>query len=564
MKDTSTPKKQGFFSRFVFPKSDWEKGHIEPASQITLADTFMFGAGTSTIAALYGNGRRAARQREITYQKWARMEGDPIVSSAVQLLVTAALGGHETTGNVVFIEETPIAKENKKLQGIVDDIRGLAHFFNRIAFQTAYTGCIFGDAYARVYSDRNGIVDISTDELFRPQLVQPFVRGGRTVGYTITTTKESFARLTVLQMARLKMPRMQWIPQYGVQEKSLRLDVEEDEFDKLPIMPDMVGGSLLYNAEIPFDNLEASLVGLVGQRWLDSIDEQILTVNMKDMSAEQQKRFLDSVKSMIQRSKQYAEQAVKRGFPVLERIRHVLPMWDDKQVISVGPANGGSTGRAGNITIDDVMVHARLLAGAIGVDLSMLGFADQLSGGLGEGGFFRVSAQAAERARVIRTALEDFFNQIIDIHTYKKHGVVFKPSERPWDINFYGSISALEAEKQRTRADAMNSGVILVQAMQAMKDLGADKEIMTEFLQKTMQLDEDQAKLFAKIVDAKTDDQSGMGGMMPPDAGGGGEEEWGGEQQQQAQRPTFKFKAKKQTEETSQATSEETGGEENA
>jgi hypothetical protein len=62
----------------------------------------------------------------------------------------------------------------------------------------------------------------------------------------------------------------------------------------------------------------------------------------------------------------------------------------------VGPANGGAPGRAATISIEDVMLHARMLAGALGVDLSMLVFADQLSGGAWRGGFFRVSAQAAD------------------------------------------------------------------------------------------------------------------------------------------------------------------------
>ena len=158
------------------------------------------------------------------------------------------------------------------------------------------------------------------------------------------------------------------------------------------------------------------------------------------------------------------------------------------------------------------MLHARLLSGSLGVDLSMLGFADQMAGGLGDGGFFRVSAQVAERARVIRVALADFFNKVVDIHTMRRYGVVFEDRNRPWVINFFGSISALEAEKQRTRTDAMNSGLLMVQAMQLMKELGATKEIMTEFLSKSMMLDEDQAKLYAKIVEAPNPGDEGMGG----------------------------------------------------
>jgi hypothetical protein len=391
----------------------------------------------------------------------------------------------------------------------------LAPLFNRVAFQVAYTGAVFGDAYARIYSDSRGVIDLYVDEMVRPPLVQPFERGARTVGFAVSIGERNFQRLDASQMARLKMPRTQWVPQYGVVEKALRLALTEDDIDSLPLMPGMAGGSLLYNAEEAYDNLSASLLGLVGQRWMDSIDEQMVGVNLESMTLEQQARFMESVKGMLQVSKLRAEQAVSTGRPVMERIRHIIPVFNEKQITTVGPSNGGQPGRASSISIEDVMLHARLLAGALGVDLSMLGFADQLSGGLGEGGFFRVSAQAAERARIIRVALEEFFNNIIDIHTMRRYGMVFDPKERPWDINFFGSISALEAEKQRTRNDAMNAGMLLVQSMQMLKEAGATKEILSEFLVKEMLLDEAQAKLYATIVDAKPPDD-GMGG------GGGG------------------------------------------
>jgi hypothetical protein len=91
--------------------------------------------------------------------------------------------------------------------------------------------------------------------------------------------------------------------------------------------------------------------------------------------------------------------------------------------------------------------------------------------------------------------------------------VVFPASERPCAINFYGSISALESEKQRTKSESMNGGVMLVQAMQMMKDMGATKDIMAEFLTKNMMLDDDHAKLFATIVDAKPPAEDAGGGF---------------------------------------------------
>ncbi|MDP1136682.1 hypothetical protein Q6325_28945, partial [Klebsiella pneumoniae] len=83
------------------------------------------------------------------------------------------------------------------------------------------------------------------------------------------------------------------------------------------LMPAMAGGSLLYAAEEPYNNLVSSLLGLVGQRWMDSIDEQMLTVNLNDMSKAHQKKFIESITAMLKRSKEVAEDAVKGGRPIL-------------------------------------------------------------------------------------------------------------------------------------------------------------------------------------------------------------------------------------------------------
>lgn len=472
----------------------------------------MYGAGVTSVASLLGSGNRAARARNSIYDKWSRMESDGIISTALGLLVTSALGGHETTGDIVFVEKSAAAKKDAKLGSMAEEIsESLSPLFNNIAFQMSYTASAFGDAYARIYADASGVVDINADELLRPPLVQPFERGSRTVGYAVSVGERNFERLSVSQVLRMKMPRTQWVPQHGVVEKSLRQAITEDDIENLPIMPSMAGGSLLYAAEEHYDNLVASLLGLVGQRWMDSIDEQMIGVNMESMTKEQQDSFLASITGMLQRSKALAEKAVKSGRPVMERIRHILPVFSEKQLTTVGPTNGGQPGRAANISIDDVMLHARLLAGSLGTDLSMLGFADQLAGGLGEGGFFRVSAQAAERARIIRVSLAESFNHAIDIHTMSRYGVVFDRRNRPCTINFSGSISALEAEKQRTRADSSNAGMLLLQAMQMLRDMGSSKEMVTDFLTKQMMLDESQAELYAgtlAVVKPKTEEEA--------------------------------------------------------
>lgn len=506
--------RQGWLAKLGMGSRAWKRENLPAAGEITPADTLLYGAGTTTVASLLASGTRQARTRAAIYDKWAQMESDPIVSGAVKLLVTAALGGHETTGDIVYIDKLPEAEQDAKLGALVDELRtDLIDELNRLAYPLAYQGAVFGDAYARVYADARGVRDIYIDELVRPPLVQPFERGSKTIGYAIYTGERQFQRLDAAQMVRLKMPRTHWVPQHGVFEKSLKIHLQADDVDALPLMPAMAGGSLIYPAEEPYDNLAASLLGLVGQRWMDSIDEQMLTVNLMDMSKDAQERFLGSITDMLKRSKAVAEAAVKGGRPVLERIRHIIPVFNEKQVTTVQSANGGQPGRAASITIEDVMLHARLLAGAVGVDLSMIGFADQMSGGLGEGGFFRTSAQAAESARVIRIALASALNRIIDIHTLRRYGLVFPASARPWRVTFYGSLSALESERQKTLQDGMTVGMTLVQTLQGLKDLGATRAIMEAFLLDTMQLDEEQAKLYAQIADLAGGGAEGAGGL---------------------------------------------------
>ena len=478
---------------------------------------------------LLGSGDRLARSRQQIYEHWSYMLGDPIVSTANTLITTSALGGHATSGDVVFIEPTAEVKaKDKRMAKLVEEIsKALSPMLNRHAFQLAYLGGGYGDSYSRLYSEQGrGVVDIYVDEMVNPATILPFEQGNRTVAYASCVGEKQITRLNMLQIARLKMPRRVFVPQVSVTEKVLRTMLDQDSLDKLPILPSAVGGSFLYEAETPFRNMNASLIGMVGQRWLDSIDEKVLGVQMAGATKEQQEAIAKSVQKMLLNSKKRAEDAVKQNRPILERIRHVLPIWNEKQVVNFDMGSAATSGRSGTMGIEDVMIHARMLAGVFGTDLGLLGFADQMPASLGEGGNFRTSAMVGERARVIRTALTECINHIINVHTYTRYGrMVFEEGSRPWQVNYYGSISALENEKQTTRERRMNSGSLLVQTIVAAKEAGFTTAQMQEFLSKEMMLEEAQAQMFASVVEAPPGPGMGGGDQF----GGGGDEPGGGD-----------------------------------
>lgn len=467
----------------------------------------------STSILLGGNSE--ARSRQQIYAKYQQMQQNSFINAGLRLHVTAALGGHESKGDVIFIECTPEAEKDPKKKKIIDDLNvDLKDLLNKNIYTLTFNAVSWGDGYARVYSqDKVGITDLMCDEMVLPPLVQPFEQGSRTVGYVVgTATNSSGVKLSTTQMIRVKMPRTLYTPQARVMQKAFKTAILEDDSSNLPYLPSLVGGSFLEGIEDPYNHLIMSISGMVGQRIQDGIDEALLTVNMTDMTHEQQKATMQNLEQMFAETAAQTAKAVKEGRSLLGKLRRFIPVWSDKQLVQLQGGTGSQ--RSGSITIDDVMFHAKQLSGGLGIDLAMLGFADLLSGGLGEGGFFRVSAQVAERSRMIRNAVTQAVNDLIDIHLYKKSGLAFSDADRPWAINFYSGISAQQKEAQDTKLSMMNTGGILIQTLAQLKELGLSPEVVKHLLSTQMMLDENSADLVAKgLASAKPPEgQDGLGG----------------------------------------------------
>lgn len=461
---------------------------------------------------LQGNGYEAVRNRQTIYLKWASMQADPVISASLRYHVTAALGGHESQGQMVFIEVADGFEKDARAQKLVDMLRtDLTALLNKSVPTMAYNAVAFGDGYARIYGQPGvGIRDLYTDELVYPPLVQPYERANTTLGFEVSTGEKYREKLSILQMARVKMPRMMWVPQDRAIEKSIRTSLQTDVIEELPPVPAMAGGSFLDGAERPYDNLTAALASLIGTRARSSIDESIITVNLTQTTKEQRTKILSSLQAILTRSHEVFTQVMQSGRAARGKLFHVIPVNNEKQIARVEGQLG--SGQAGEYNIEDVMMHARFLAGALGTDLSMLGFSDQLSGGLGDGGFTRTSIQTAERSRMIRSALTEAINHICEVHVLLKSSVDLHGQPLPWKITYFSGIAALEAERQKTEADRRASGSLLVQTMDQLKNLGLDEAAMAQFLQDEMAMDAKKAKAFAKaLANAKP----------PEDAGGG-------------------------------------------
>ena len=96
--------------------------------------------------------------------------------------------------------------------------------------------------------------------------------------------------------------------------------------------------------------------------------------------------------------------------------------------------------------IEDIKFHINRLGSAVGVEPSLLGFGDMMSGGLGDGGFFRVSILAAMKAQAIRIAVNHMLDQLFEIHVAYKYNKVFLDKDKPWKIMFNSQSTAIAQE----------------------------------------------------------------------------------------------------------------------
>lgn len=479
----------------------------------------------------YETDETRRRSRIQIYTTWMQMQRDPTIAAALSLHVTAALGGHESRGDTVFMVpsgsiKNATGKRAEELRKLVEtESKALAQLFNKIVFTACRKAVGFGDDFIRVYSEAGkGIVDLLTDDTTAGFRIQAFEQGSKTVGFHILEEHEwnrVITKLTTTQMVRLKMPRITPIPQHpllpGVQRRMLDID----NVNELPIIPAKVGGSFLYDAEEPWRNVILNLSAMNSQQIADAVKQAFLTVNMSGMPPEQRKKYRQGLTKVLQKHKDTIKSAFEGGEAVWATQYHILPTFDEKQVLN--PV-GDLAQRSGQISTEVFMTNVRRMTGALGMDMSLLGWADMLAGGLGDGAAFHTSAQVMQRSILIRQALTACLNELTLLHIGIKHGFQFDANDLPWEFQFYSDMSAATTEALTNRQTRMNSLTMTAQALGALKDIGLKGEAVVMLLEDVGGLDADKAKLLADGLEAaqKEAQEAAMNGGHPGGMGGDG------------------------------------------
>ncbi len=394
------------------------------------------------------------------------MAKDPTIDSALKLHVANALAADGETGNVLSIDSASDDKDP-----IVNELRDrFKETFNQNVQSWAYQSALFGVNYTRIYgATGEGVTNIRSDYYTHPRFVREFEQSGSLAGYTTSYQGAStdIRLMKPWEFVGFKCPlwkKDENIEPYRVDSGPVDL-ANENWLDESLVETQNYGTSLIETAYEPWFDLIQALLSLNMSRKNAAVVEQLIGVNTGRLEPIKAAKYLNKIsKNLDYSARTKAEKSLKKGF-IQTAINHIIPIFGDSRGrLDISRVEGTPDIQA----IEDINFHVKRLGSAIGVDPALLGFGDMLSGGLGDGGFFRVSLIASLKAQAIRTGIHGGLERILDIHCAYKYGKVFLPGQKPWRINFNSVATAMDREAQENlegRVNLATSMAALVQTL---------------------------------------------------------------------------------------------------
>ncbi|EGQ9764904.1 phage portal protein [Vibrio alginolyticus] len=420
--------------------------------------------------ALTNDGRKSSdrfflhklpKDRFMLYPILKEMAEDSTIDAALNLHLGHALSVSNDNGMAVYLHPT----DEKYAEYVGRLNRELLTPINENLMNWTYSTLVYGVNYVRPYTKEGvGITHFETNYYTLPNQIREYERSGELAGFTAEylQTRANGEQVRLAEpwaLIPLKMPICRPdmdIP--PVNYTGQRYSLYDDAYSRMPIETQNYGTSILLTCFEAWSMLRQSIAALGASRVNASLIDRMVAVNTDGLDAAGAAEYINMVADQMKQDRQeVVDRSRKLGF-IPTVINTLLPF--------MGGAKGGlqidTFTTDPNIShIEDIMFHLKRLAGTLGVDPSMLGFGDLLSGGLGEGGFFRTSIQSALRANQIRAAVVAFVKRAIDIHTIYRDGKVWNDNDMPFEIRFNSLNTAIEQEKSAAMESQANYATML-------------------------------------------------------------------------------------------------------
>ncbi|HFG8197813.1 TPA: phage portal protein [Shigella dysenteriae] len=465
------------------------------------------------------------------------MAKSPTISTALNIHIAHALAPSKKTGQA-FILSPKDGSDAEAVSRCEELTADLGAMINDGLPSWAMIMAIFGVSYVRPYAEQGrGITGIESSYYTLPHFVQEFYRGSQLVGFSgdYILDTHSLRRVITEPWNLVSMKNPYWTPQhkvipvsYGTKGYSLL----SDQADKPLMETQNYGTSFLEYSYEPYLNLCASLAALKSTRNNAAKIDRLIALTTNTLDPVNAANYTRGVSQALKRHSDLVAQRSINANAIPTVLNHLIPvMGDGKNGITIDtqsiPADISG--------IEDVMFHLRQLAASLGIDATMLGWADQMSGGLGEGGWQQTAIQAALRANWIRQAAQRTIYRLLDIHLAYKYGKVYTETNRPYDVQFNSMNTAIQEEENRELDTRANFVAVISQIMDQIQNnpkLAGSDAFMRYLFTEQLHIDDDTLNTMIKEFKANESEQNNEHGMYEsaPLSSGDDPENWTPEQ----------------------------------
>lgn len=465
------------------------------------------------------------------------MAKSPTISTALNIHIAHALAPSKKTGLAFQIAPRDGSNDEsiKRCDELTSDLGAL---INDGLPSWAMIMAVFGVSYVRPYAEQGkGITGIESSYYTLPHFVQEFYRGSQLVGFggDYILEKASMGRIITDPWNLVAMKNPYWTPRHNiipVTHGTSGYSLLSDQHEKPLMETQNYGTSFLEHSYEPFLNLCAALAALKATRNNAAKIDRLIALTTNTLDPVNAANYTRGVSQSLKRHSEMLAQRSINANAMPTVLNHLIPvMGDGKNGITIDtqsiPADISG--------IEDVMFHLRQLAASLGIDATMLGWADMMSGGLGEGGWQQTAIQAALRANWIRQAALRTLYRLIDIHLAYKYGKVYTEADRPYVVQFHSMNTAIQEEENRELDARANFVAVITQIMDQVQNnpkLAGSDAFMRYLFTEQLRIDENTLNSMIKEFKANAAPQEDERGMYESAPGGAGDnpENWTPEQ----------------------------------
>ena len=448
------------------------------------------------------------------YALFDQMMRSPIISTALNIHVSTALSIDKKSG--LCFNLAPINPGDKETSERCKELMNdLGEMINTGLPSWAVIMATFGTSYVRPYAQQGkGIQGFECSYYTLPHFISEFYRGGDLAGFTgdYLLNPQTHQRVLAKPWDLVSLKNPYWIPDVNdrpMVNGTTGYSLLEDPMQRTLAETQNYGTSFLEYSYEPYINLCDALRSLKAARRNSAIIDRIIAMSTDELDPVNAAAHLRSVSQSLKRSMDEVSARSRNGNTMPTVLNHLVPV--------MGQSKGSVTFDTQQIPVDisgieDVMFHLRQLCASCGSDASLMGWSDQMSGGLGEGGWAQTAIQAAQRSMWIRNAAQTALYRIIDIHCAYKYGKVYQPGNRPFRVEFNSNNNAIQAENDRERESSVNFISALVGILDAMQNnvkMAGSPTLMTALLSDQLKMPLDTVnKIYAEFQAQRGEDDS--------------------------------------------------------